>query len=90
MFEQKRSDKPDDGGCVGGDFIAVPKGVPALAKKTTELPRDRLRDEAPAWVVRDGKYISARSPGDAHTFAAMFDRVLAEAKSARSDPQPRS
>jgi hypothetical protein len=30
-------------------------------------------------VVRDGRYVSARWPGDAHTFAKTFDEVLREA-----------
>jgi hypothetical protein len=29
-------------------------------------------------VVRDGNYVSARWPGDAHTFAATFAAVLGE------------
>jgi hypothetical protein len=29
-------------------------------------------------VVRDGNYISARWPGDVHTFAKTFIAVLAE------------
>jgi hypothetical protein len=29
-------------------------------------------------VVRDGRYVSARWPGDVHRFAAVFAAVLAE------------
>jgi hypothetical protein len=29
------------------------------------------------WVARDGNYISARWPGDAHTFAGTFADALA-------------
>jgi hypothetical protein len=29
-------------------------------------------------VVRDGNYVSARWPGDAHTFAKTFAAVLAD------------
>jgi hypothetical protein len=35
-----------------------------------------LTDERPAWVVRDGSYVSARWPGDAFTFARVFADVL--------------
>ncbi|MFJ1765116.1 type 1 glutamine amidotransferase domain-containing protein [Amycolatopsis sp. NPDC088138] len=34
--------------------------------------RDRLDDERPAFVVEDGNYVSARWPGDVHTFAKAF------------------
>ena len=40
--------------------------------------RDSLDDQRPAFVVRDGSYVSARWPGDAHTFARTFATVLAE------------
>jgi putative intracellular protease/amidase len=43
-----------------------------------ELERDpAFLDARPAFVVRDGNYVSARWPGDAHTFATTFARVLA-------------
>jgi putative intracellular protease/amidase len=35
-------------------------------------------DDRAAFVVRDGNYVSARWPGDAHTFARRFAEVLAE------------
>ncbi|WP_284742161.1 type 1 glutamine amidotransferase domain-containing protein [Amycolatopsis sp. RTGN1] len=34
--------------------------------------RDRLDDARPAFVVEDGNYVSARWPGDVHTFAKTF------------------
>jgi hypothetical protein len=34
--------------------------------------------------VRDGAYVSARWPGDAHTFARTFAEVLAEVGAERS------
>jgi hypothetical protein len=37
-----------------------------------------LDDDRPAWVVRDGSYVSARWPGDVHTFARTFAAVLDE------------
>jgi putative intracellular protease/amidase len=58
------------------DFIDVPKSDPAFTKKTSGLWRDKDADSSPAWVVRDGNYISARWPGDAHTFADEFSKLL--------------
>jgi putative intracellular protease/amidase len=40
--------------------------------------RDSMIDPRPAWVVRDGSYVSARWPGDVHTFAHTFAGVLHE------------
>jgi hypothetical protein len=42
--------------------------------------RDRIDDARPAWVVRDGNYISARWPGDVHTWARQFVDMLNELK----------
>ncbi|GAB3878272.1 type 1 glutamine amidotransferase domain-containing protein [Kibdelosporangium lantanae] len=39
--------------------------------------RDTRENSAPAFVVRDGNYLSARWPGDAYTFAARFAEGLA-------------
>ncbi|MEV4316671.1 type 1 glutamine amidotransferase domain-containing protein [Actinocrispum sp. NPDC049592] len=40
--------------------------------------RDTRQDSGPAFVVRDGNYLSARWPGDAYTFAAQFEGMLGE------------
>ncbi len=40
--------------------------------------RDTQQDSGPAFVVRDGNYLSARWPGDAYTFAAQFGGMLAQ------------
>ena len=40
------------------------------------LNRDSATNLKPGFVVRDGKYVSARWPGDAHRFAAEFLSVL--------------
>ena len=40
--------------------------------------RDTSDDPSPAFVVRDGRYVSARWPGDTHTFARTFSSVLKE------------
>ena len=58
------------------DFIDVPPDAPDRSRKTSGLSRDSLRDERPAWVVRDGNYLSARWPGDAHSFARQFSEML--------------
>jgi len=38
--------------------------------------RDTWDDGSPAFVVCEGRYVSARWPGDAHTFARVFSGVL--------------
>jgi putative intracellular protease/amidase len=60
------------------DFADVAKGTPEWRRKTNGRARDTLIDARPAFVVRDGSYVSARWPGDAHTFALTFAAVLAE------------
>jgi putative intracellular protease/amidase len=54
------------------DYLDVPKGAPDYKKKTDSLHRDTLDDDSPAFVVDDGRYVSARWPGDVHTFAKRF------------------
>jgi putative intracellular protease/amidase len=58
------------------DFKDVEKDTPDRRRKTSGRARDSLTDERPAWVVRDGSYVSARWPGDAFTFARLLDEVL--------------
>jgi len=60
------------------DFLDVPAAVPDRFRKSGGLFRDTSEDARPAWVVRDGAYVSARWPGDVHTFARTFIDVLAE------------
>ncbi len=60
------------------DFVDVTRGIPDYRRKTSGRSRDTPTDARPAWVVRDGMYVSARWPGDAHTFARTFADVLAE------------
>jgi putative intracellular protease/amidase len=62
------------------DFLDVPKGAEDHRRKTSGLHRDSLADSRPAWVVRDGNYISARWPGDVHFFACCFVAALAQAQ----------
>ena len=60
------------------DFLNVPADAPDYRRKTSGTARDTWDDDRPAYVVRDGKYVSARWPGDAHTFARAFAAVLSE------------
>jgi len=59
------------------DFLDVPPGAADSRVKTSGRARDSMDDARPAWVVRDGNYVSARWPGDVHTFARTFCDVLA-------------
>jgi putative intracellular protease/amidase len=58
------------------DYVDVPRDAPDFRRKTNGLARDKVDDSRPAWVVRDGNYVSARWPGDAHTFAAWLAELL--------------
>ena len=58
------------------DFRDVPKADPHYRRKTSGLARDSLSDGTPAFVVRDRNYVSARWPGDVHTFAKTFAGML--------------
>lgn len=59
-----------------GDYVDVPRDASDFLRKTSGLARDTIDDARPAWIVRDGKYVSARWPGDAYTFAARFAELL--------------
>ena len=58
------------------DFRDVPRDDPFYRRKTSGLARDTIDDPTPAFVVRDRNYISARWPGDVHTFAKTFAGML--------------
>ncbi len=60
------------------DFLDVPPDAPDRFRKASGLFRDSDGDARPAWVVRDGPYVSARWPGDVHCFARTFAALLAE------------
>lgn len=60
------------------DFLDVPAQAPDRLRKTSGLFRDSASDARPAFVVRDGRYLSARWPGDVHTFARTFAGLLDE------------
>jgi putative intracellular protease/amidase len=71
------------------DFCDVPEDASHRFRKTRGLFRDGPRDSTPAWVIRDGNYVSARWPGDAHSFGATFAAVLAESRT-MTQPTPKS
>ncbi len=54
------------------DFLDVPASAANYRRRTLGLSRDTPTDHTPSWVVRDGNYVSARWPGDAHAFAHVF------------------
>jgi putative intracellular protease/amidase len=58
------------------DFLDVPRSDPEVRRKMSGLQRDTIEDARPAFVVQDRNYVSARWPGDAHTFAKAFDSLL--------------
>lgn len=53
-------------------FMDVPADAEHYRKKTSGLVRDTADSQDAAFVVRDGNYVSARWPGDAHKFAMTF------------------
>jgi putative intracellular protease/amidase len=58
------------------DFRDVERGSPHWRKKTSGMARDTAADSRPAFVVDDGSYLSARWPGDTHTFANVLSQKL--------------
>jgi len=66
------------------DYCDVAANDPDARIKLDRRRRDSASDALPAFVVRDGVYVSARWPGDAHTFATTFAGVLAQTGAARA------
>jgi putative intracellular protease/amidase len=58
------------------DFCDVERGSPRWWLKTSGMVRDTATDSRPAFVVDDGGYLSARWPGDTHTFANALSQKL--------------
>jgi putative intracellular protease/amidase len=58
------------------DFCDVERGSPHWRMKTSGMVRDTATDARPAFVVDDGSYVSARWPGDTHTFAKVLSDKL--------------
>jgi putative intracellular protease/amidase len=70
------------------DFHDVDPSAPDAAVKSSGRNRDGPDDERPAFVVRDGNYLSARWPGDVHTFAKRLAGTLSRGRTpqrARAD-----
>jgi putative intracellular protease/amidase len=65
------------------DFLDVEPGTPDYALKTDGRHRDTPDDPRPAFVARDGNYVSARWPGDVHLFAKTLANVIAEQTGSR-------
>ena len=71
------------------DFVDAATGDANYKMKTAGTIRDTLEDARCAVVVRDGNYLSARWPGDAHTFARTFAEMLDElCQTDLARPQP--
>ena len=45
--------------------------------RVTLSARGTATDDTPAFTVEDGRYLSARWPGDAYLFARRFSEMLA-------------
>ncbi len=58
------------------DFCDVTRATPHRRLKSSGLARDTPTDSRPAFVVDDGNYVSARWPGDTHTFATIVSQKL--------------
>ncbi len=58
------------------DFRDVVRGSPHRWLKSSGMVRDTATDSRPAFVVDDGNYVSARWPGDTHTFATVVSQKL--------------
>jgi putative intracellular protease/amidase len=58
------------------DFLDVPATSPHHRMQTDGLHRDSPEDSSPAFVCRDGNYLSARWPGDVFTFGRTFAAML--------------
>src|SRR5436305_1169140 len=62
------------------DEVQAALDDPAQCKRgPRSTKRGTANDDGPAFVVEDGRYVSARWPGDAYLFARRFDALLAPA-----------
>lgn len=66
------------------DFLDAEPGTRDYKLKTSGRVRDTFDDERPAFVARDGSYVSARWPGDTHTFAKRLANVLDSSRHPRA------
>jgi putative intracellular protease/amidase len=58
------------------DFLDVPPSDPDSARKQSGRHRDTPADSRPAFVVKDGPYVSARWPGDVNAFAQALAQTI--------------
>jgi putative intracellular protease/amidase len=58
------------------DFLEVDPSEANARRRRGGRSRDSLEDPRPAFVVQDGRYTSARWPGDTYTFARRFAESL--------------
>ncbi|OBK43658.1 type 1 glutamine amidotransferase domain-containing protein [Mycobacterium sp. 1081908.1] len=58
------------------DFQDVGSDTPHRWLKSSGVVRDTATDSRAAFVVDDGSYVSARWPGDTHTFATVVSQKL--------------
>ena len=61
------------------DFCDVVRGSPQWWLKSSGMARDTATDSRPAFVVDDRNYVSARWPGDTHTFATVLSQKFKSA-----------
>jgi putative intracellular protease/amidase len=70
------------------DFVDVDPDQSDAALKMSGRARDSPDDDRPAFVVADGNYLSARWPGDVHTFARRFAALVNADRSPDQDRAP--
>jgi putative intracellular protease/amidase len=61
------------------DFLDVSPADANASRKLSGRHRDTPEDDRPAFVVRDGSYVSARWPGDVNAFARTLALAIGEA-----------
>ncbi len=70
------------------DFVDVDPADRNARIKNDGRHRDRLDNAQPAHLVVDGNFVSARWPGDAHTFAQRFALVLQQTRQVPGENPP--
>lgn len=58
------------------DFCDVERGSPRWWLRASGMLRDTATNSRAAFVVDDGSYLSARWPGDTHTFATALSQKI--------------
>ncbi len=58
------------------DFRDVDSSKADSRRKMNGRARDSIEDDRPAFVVEDNNYLSARWPGDVHTFAKRYAQIV--------------